>query len=114
MSSPGHFSRRYHRKQNVFRHPHRYQLARSIVFPLSAPVYQVAGTVSGYPSGNGSGITVQLVNWTTNKIVATTTTAVGGGFSFLVYDSVSEFVCVALFSATVTGSSQEGTAVYAG
>lgn len=86
--------------------------ARSTRLPFSAPVYVIAGTVYNWPSGNGSGIQVDLINWTTGQVVATTTTAIGGTFQFLVYDPVSYFVCVAVFSATLTGASGEGQAVY--
>jgi hypothetical protein len=112
VSSPGHFARSsYKHKQIVFRHPHRYQPSRGFSFPFSKRLYIVSGTVLNPPSGDGSGITVNLVNWSTNAVVATTTTAVGGGFSFSTYDNTDQFVCVAVFDSTHVGASNEGQAV---
>lgn len=67
--------------------------------------FAVSGTVSGYTSGDGSGITVNLHRADTHQIVATTTTAAGGTYSFDWLDDTVQVYVTARKSATELGMS---------
>lgn len=71
--------------------------------------YVVAGTVRGYPSGDGSGIAVRVYDATTTELLATTTTMVGGAFSALVFDDTHGVFCVAATSGAAITASAAGT-----
>lgn len=71
--------------------------------------FQVTGTVTGYPSGDGSGITVKLWNATRNQKVAEAVTAVGGGYSINCYDNVDSYFTEARVSATAVSRSDNIT-----
>jgi hypothetical protein len=70
----------------------------------------VAGTISGF-TGDGSGITVQLIEEDTGDVLNSTTTAVGGTFSMTWYDDVHNVYCTAKQSTDRAGRSLSGAAV---
>jgi hypothetical protein len=74
----------------------------------SAITFAVAGTVSGYTSGDGSGITVEVFDPDDVK-VDSTTTATGGTYSVTVYDDRAGYYAVARKSATEMGRSDDVT-----
>lgn len=76
-------------------------------------LFQVTGTVSGWPSGDGSGITVKLWNATRNELVGSTTTATGGTYTINCYDNVDTYYTEARFDATHVGRSDNTTPVAA-
>ena len=71
--------------------------------------YTIAGTLSGY-DGDGSGIEVRLHRVDTREMVAKTTTAVGGSFSFVWYDNTENMMVEARQDSTHLGRSDIGTA----
>lgn len=66
--------------------------------------YAITGTVTGY-SGDGSGVTVKIFNASTDELLATTTTIVGGGFSTTIYDNTISIYASAFFDSTHKGRS---------
>jgi hypothetical protein len=71
--------------------------------------FTVAGTVTGF-TGDGSGITVTLYRADTGEKLATTTTAVGGGYSFTWYDNTIQVFTEARQDGTHVGRSDLGYA----
>ncbi len=74
-----------------------------------AITFTISGSVQQY-SGDGSGITVDLFDTTTREWLATTTTAIGGGYSFTWYDNTANNYTVAQQSGTRAGRGLDGTA----
>lgn len=72
-------------------------------------VYTVSGTVSGY-TGDGSGITVCLVEEDGWGKVQETTTAAGGTYSFNWYDNTQNMFTVAIVPGSRAGASLGGMA----
>lgn len=71
--------------------------------------YVVQGTASNY-AGDGSGITVNMHDSTTKKLLATTTTAIGGTFSFVWYDDTANVYVAGREDSTHRGRSDDATA----
>lgn len=74
-----------------------------------AITFTVSGTVSGY-TGDGSGITVDVMNSVTKEVLATVTTSAGGTYSTTIFDNTEEvFACVRQ-DATHVGRSEKAVA----
>ncbi len=71
--------------------------------------YTVSGTITGY-TGNGSGITVNIHRVSDNKLLLSTTSAIGGTFSTTWYDSTQNVYAHALQDSTHKGRSQNAAA----
>jgi hypothetical protein len=69
--------------------------------------YTVAGTVVGY-TGDGSGITVDLIDEATGGLLNSATTAIGGGFTMVWYDNVRNVYCAAKQGVDRAGRSLSG------
>lgn len=74
-----------------------------------AMTFTVSGTLSGY-TGDGSGITVALHRSDTGELMATTTTATGGSYSFTWYDNSINLFTQALQNSTHMGRSDDDVA----
>jgi hypothetical protein len=72
--------------------------------------YTVQGSASNY-AGDGSGITVKMFNSSTGEYLASTTTAVGGGFTMTWYDDTANIYVEGLEDSTHRGRSDDATAV---
>jgi hypothetical protein len=71
--------------------------------------FSISGTVSGY-TGDGSGITVEAFRSDTGEKIGSTTTAAGGTFTIVWYDSAITAFCAARQDATHVGRSDATTA----
>lgn len=83
------------------------ELSMSCWFSYSTFTYTISGTISGY-TGDGSGITVELFDPTDVKI-SSTTTAVGGTYTFTVLDNRAGYWTQARQSNTLMGRSDDIT-----
>lgn len=75
-----------------------------------AITYSAMGSVTGY-TGDGSGIPVKFYRSDTKEYVASTTTAVGGGFSFTWYDDTVNMFAEAKQDSSHRGRSDDVVAV---
>ncbi len=71
--------------------------------------FTVAGVISGYGGGDGSGISVALHDATTNALLKTTTTTTGGAYTFVWYDDVHPVYTTAVINGKA-GRSANGYA----
>lgn len=69
----------------------------------------ISGSIIGY-TGDGSGISVRLIDTTNNRILKTTTSAIGGTFSFTWYESTTSLSVAAQQDSTHFGRSANFTA----
>lgn len=76
---------------------------------FSGVTFTVSGTVTGYPSGDGSGITVDVYNNYDHAKVAEVTTVAGGGYTATVYDSANTHFTEARVDSTHLGRSDNVT-----
>jgi hypothetical protein len=71
--------------------------------------FTISGTLSGF-TGDGSGISVDIFKASTREWIGTTTTAIGGTYSFDWYDNVDDVYTVARQSSILLGRSDDGPA----
>lgn len=71
----------------------------------------IAGTVSNYNGGDGSGLTVGIYNASTRVLLGTATTTAGGAFTFTWYDDTVDSFAEEYQDSTHFGRSKNGPAV---
>jgi hypothetical protein len=79
-----------------------------IAWTIHSHTYGVSGTVSGYTSGDGSGIAVQVFD-ASHNLVATAMTTAGGAFSATVYDNTVQVYASAFVNSNLKGRSALAT-----
>jgi hypothetical protein len=69
----------------------------------------VNGTITGY-TGDGSGITVDIFRQDTDELIGSTTTSIGGGYTFTWHDDIIGVYAVARQDSAHVGRSDNGNA----